>query len=57
MCGEMLVTVAEVSSVVRLGIMHGRETLTGADPSVVVRITGGGGLTTAIIVKDIFVRV
>ena len=51
-CGEMLVTAAGVSSVVRMWIMGGRETLAGADSAVVARITGGGGLTTGIIVEE-----
>ena len=37
-CGEMLVTAAADSSVVRMGIMGGRETL------VVVGTSGGGGV-------------
>ena len=51
-CGEMLVTAAGMNSVVRVGIMGGRETLAGADSSVVARTTGGGGVTTGIIVDE-----
>ena len=56
-CGEMLVTAAGESSAVRNGIMGGRGTLVGADSSVVVRTTGGGGVTTGIIVDEILVGV
>ena len=51
-CGEMPVTAAGVSSVVRMGIMGGREALARADSSVVARITVGGRLTTGITVDE-----
>ena len=51
----MLVTAAGVSLVVRVGIMGGRETLAGADSSVVARTTGGGRVTTGIIVGETLV--
>ena len=44
-----------VSSVVRIGIMGGRETLAAADSSVVAKITRGDGLTTGIIVEETLV--
>ena len=44
-----------VSSAVRMGIMGGRGTLAGADSSVVARTTGGGGVTTGIIVDETLV--
>ena len=53
----MLVTTAGMSSVVRMGIMGGRGTLAGDDSSVVVRITGGGRVTTRIIVDETLVGV
>ena len=54
-CGEILVTAAGVSSAVRMGIMGGRGTLAGADSSVVARTTGGGRVTTGIIVDETLV--
>ena len=53
----MLVTAAWVSSAVRMGIMGGRGTLVGSDSSVVARTTGGGGVTTGIIVNETLVGV
>ena len=44
-----------MSSAVRMGIMGGRGTLSGADSSVVARTTGGGGVTTDIIVDETLV--
>ena len=48
-CGEMLVT--------DVGIMVGRGTLVRADSSVVARTTGGGRVTTGIIVDETLVWV
>ena len=56
-CGEMLLTALGVSSVVRVGIMGGRETLAGADSSVVARTVGGGRVTIGIIVDQTLVGV
>ena len=53
----MLVTAAGVSSAVRMWIMGGRGTLAGADSSVVARTTGGGRVTTGIIVGETLVGV
>ena len=55
--GEMLVTAAGVSSAVRMGIMGGRRALAGDDLPVVDRTTGGGRVTTGIIVDETLVRV
>ena len=56
-CGEMLVTAAGVSSVVRVGIIGGRETLAGAGSSVVAKTTGGGEVTIGIILDETIVGV
>ena len=51
----MLVTVAGMSSVVRMWIMGGgeiRETMAGANSLVVAMITCGGRLTPGIIVEE-----
>ena len=53
----MLVTATGVSSAVRMGIMGGRGTLAGSDSLVVARTTGGGRLTTGIIVDKTLVGV
>ena len=53
----MLVTAAGVSLVVRIGMVGGRGTLAGADSSVVARTTGGGRVTTGIIVDETLVGV
>ena len=55
--GEMLVAASGVSSAVRMWIMGGRGTLAGADSSVVARTTGGGRVTTGIIVDETLVGV
>ena len=56
-CGEMLLTAAGVSLAVRMGMVGGRGTLAGADSSVVTRTTGGGRVTTGIIVDETLVGV
>ena len=48
----MLVTAVGVSLAVRIGMVGGRGTLAGADSSVVARTTGGGRVTTGIIVDE-----
>ena len=53
----MLVTAAGLSSAVRMAIMGGRGTLAGADSSIVARTTGGGRVTTGIIVDETLVGV
>ena len=53
----MLVTAAGVSLAVRMGMVGGRGTLAGADSSVVARTTGGGRVTTGIIVDETLVGV
>ena len=53
----MLVTDVGVSSAVRMGIMGGRGTMAGAASSVVARTTGGGRVTTGIIVYETLVGV
>ena len=46
-----------VSLAVRIGMVGGRGTLAGADSSVVARTTGGGRVTTGIIVDETLVGV
>ena len=46
-----------VISAVRMGIIGGRGTFAGADSSVVARTTGGGMVTTGIIVDETLVGV
>ena len=54
---QSTVTAAGVSLAVRIGMVGGRGTLAGADSSVVARTTGGGRVTTGIIVDETLVGV